>query len=202
MVRALLFDLGNVIVAFDFARGYRALEPYARFPAAEISARIAETGLVHPFERGEIASRDFFERLSAALGLSLSYERFCEAWSAIFLPEPVLPEGLLAALHSRCRLVLVSNTNDIHFRMIERTYPHIGHFDAKVLSYQVGAMKPSEKMYAEAVRQAGCRPEECFYTDDVIEFVEAGRRYGLDAAQFTTPNELEAHLRRRGVVWS
>jgi putative hydrolase of the HAD superfamily len=96
--------------------------------------------------------------------------------------------------------VLVSNTNDIHFQMIRRTYGVIRHFDAHVLSYQIGAMKPDEGMFEEAVRQANCRPEECFYTDDVMEFVEAGRSFGLDAVQFLGADQLAKELRKRGIT--
>ena len=200
MIKALLFDLGNVLVAFDFARGYRAIEGFSRYKAEDMPLVISEAGLVPPYERGEISSREFFERLSELLGLSVGYEQFCEMWSTIFLPEPVLSEELLAGLRRRYRMVLVSNTNDIHFRMIRETYGVIRHFDAHVLSYEVGAMKPSERIYEEAVRRAGCRPQECFFTDDVEEYVEGARRYGVDAVQFRGREELEAELAGRGLL--
>jgi putative hydrolase of the HAD superfamily len=200
MTRALIFDLGNVIVAFDYNRGYRAIEPFTPFPASEISGRIGATGLVLPFERGEVSGREFYERMAAALQISLTFERFCELWSAIFLPDPLLPDGLLESLHRRYRLVLLSNTNEIHFEMIRRTYPILRHFDALVVSHEVGALKPDERMYAEAVRRAACEPAQCFYTDDVPAFVEGGRRFGLDAVQFTGASDLQRHLRDRGLI--
>ena len=199
LTKAILFDLGNVLVAFEFARGYRAIELCSRFRADQIPSLIAGSGLVPSLERGEISGLDFFAGLRDILGLTCTFEQFCDLWSAIFLPEPILPETLLAGLRRRCRLVLISNTNDIHFRMIERTYPLIRQFDDLVLSFRVGAMKPAERIYAEAVRQAGCEPYECFYTDDVKEFVEAGRTYGLDAVEFTGPSALEQELQRRGL---
>lgn len=200
MTHALIFDLGNVIIAFDFARGYRALSPHTPIPPDDISARIADTGVVPPYERGEISSGDFYQTLTAALDLDLSYERFCELWSTIFLPDPLIPDGLLANLHQRHRLVLLSNTNEIHFQMIHRTYPILRHFDALVLSYEVGAMKPDPRIYEAAVQEAGRPPGECFYIDDVPEFVEAGRRCGLDAVPFTGARELERHLRERRLL--
>ena len=141
------------------------------------------------------------ERLSAALDLRISYQQFCDLWSTIFYPEPLISEGFLAALHRRYRMVLISNTNDIHFRMIERTYPLLRQFDARVLSFRVGALKPDERVYAAAVQEAGCRPEECFYIDDIPEFVEGGRRYGLDAVQFEGAAALEDELKSRGIRW-
>lgn len=201
MIKALLFDLGNVLVGFDFARGYRAIEGICGLSAAEVQRLINRSGLVVPFERGEISSEEFVARLSDLLGLAVSYEYFCNLWSTIFLPDPVLPEELLIALRGRYRMVLVSNTNDIHYRMIQDTYPIVRHFDARVLSFRVGAAKPSPLIYEEAVRQAQCRPEECFFTDDMPEFVEAARRFGIDAVQFQGQERLQEELRRRGIEW-
>jgi len=199
VIRAILLDLGNVLVGFDLARGCRALEGRCPHPEERIPEVIRAAGLVAPFERGEISSLEFFQRMSKALALEMSYEEFCRVWSTIFLPEPLVPEELVAALRRRYRTVLVSNTNDLHFRMIRQNYPILRHFDARVLSYRVGAMKPSERIYEEAVRQAGCRPEECFFADDVMEFVEAARRYRIDAVQFQGAARLVEELRRRGV---
>jgi len=200
MTRALLFDLGNVLVAFDFARGYRALEGHAGLPVQDIRERITASGLVHPYERGEISSRVFYEGMTSTLDLDLDYDQFCNLWSVIFLPDSLVADDLVAGLHRRFPLVLISNTNEIHFQMIRQTYPILRHFDAFVLSYEVGAMKPAEAIYEEAVRQAGCSPEECFYTDDVLEFIDAGRRLGLDAVPFTGQADLERHLRERRLL--
>ncbi len=198
--KALLFDLGNVLIGFDLARGYRALAPHCRCAPAEMPRLILESGLVRPFERGEISGEEFFRQLGAVLGLDVSYEKFCELWGSIFLPEPLLTDDLLAALRRRYRMVLLSNTNEIHYRRIERHYSAVSHFDAHVLSCRVGAMKPSERIYKEAVLQARCEPQECFYTDDVEEFVEGARRCGIDAAVFRGAAELERELRRREIL--
>jgi putative hydrolase of the HAD superfamily len=201
VIKALLFDLGNVLVGFDFARGYRAIEEVCSIRAQDIQPLITRSNLVLPYERGEISSEDFFARISQMLNLQISYDQFCSLWSTIFLPQLVLPEELVIALRRRYRMVLVSNTNDIHYRMIEENYPVVQHFDARVLSYRVGAAKPSPAIYQEAVRQAQCRPEECFFTDDIPEFVEGARQYGIDAVQFQGREQLESELRKRGIEW-
>ncbi len=97
------------------------------------------------------------------------------------------------------RLVLLSNTNAIHFEMIRANYPLLRHFDAFVLSYEVGAMKPSPVIYRKAVEAAGCRPEECFFTDDIAEYIEGAGKVGIDAVQFESSAQIERELRGRGV---
>lgn len=197
MIKAVIFDLGRVIVPFDFRRGYARIAEMTGIPAAEIPGRIRPTGLVEKFETGRISARDFVRELSAVLGLACTYEEFCEIWSCIFLPETLISEELLRAIASRYRLVLLSNTNTIHFEMIRAAYPLLRHFHAFVLSHEVGVMKPSPVIYKKAVEAAGCLPGECFFTDDIEEYVEGARIYGIDAVQFHSQTQIEAELRRR-----
>jgi FMN phosphatase YigB (HAD superfamily) len=200
MYRAIIFDLGKVLVHFDFQRGYRELEGLCPYPAAEIPKRLGATGLVERFETGSIEPRDFVEQLSRVLGLHVDYDRFCQIWSGIFGPA-LVPESMLEGLATRYRLLLLSNTNAIHFEMIRQNYPLIRHFHDLILSYEVKAMKPRPEIYRAAVARAGCRPEECFYTDDIADYVEGARRMGIDAVQFRSAKQLEVELKSRGISW-
>src|SRR4051794_14658160 len=201
MIKAIIFDLGKVIIPFDFKRGYERMSPLSPYTPAEIPERLRNYDLVTRFESGQIEPQDFVRELSTILDLRCDYDQFCEIWSSIFLPSPLIPETLLAALHQRYRLVLLSNTNAIHFEMVERTYPILKNFDEYVLSHKVGAMKPSPKIYEAAVRAARCVPEECFFTDDIAAYVQGAKEYGIDAVQFESAEQIEKELRERGVEW-
>jgi putative hydrolase of the HAD superfamily len=200
-IKAVIFDLGRVIVPFDFNRGYTRLAPLCGIPAAEIPKRIAPTGLVPLFESGGIEPRDFVRELSRHLNLDTTYENFCEIWSSIFLPHTLIPESMLIGIARTYRLVLLSNTNAIHFEMVRENYPLLRHFHSLVLSYKVGAMKPLPQIYRRAIEEAGCLPEECFFTDDIPDYVAGARAQGIDAVQFESAEQIEAELRKRGVKW-
>ena len=119
----------------------------------------------------------------------------------MFVSEPFLPENLLEGLSRRYRLLLLSNTNDIHYRFLRERYLMLRHFDDFVLSYEVGAMKPDAKIYDEAIRRAGAPADECFFVDDKQINVDAARRAGMDAVRFESRDELERQLRDRSVQW-
>jgi FMN phosphatase YigB (HAD superfamily) len=51
------------------------------------------------------------------------------------------------------------------------------------------------------VELAGCRPEECFFTDDILEYVEGARSLGIDAVQFHSAAQLLEELSKRDVRW-
>jgi glucose-1-phosphatase len=201
MIKTVIFDLGKVLIPFDFSRGYRAMEKLCNYPAADIPKRIAATDVVPRFETGLVEPRQFVEELSGILDLRVTYEEFCEIWSSIFLPHTLVPESILEGLRGRYRLLVLSNTNAIHFAMVRQSYPMLRHFHDLVLSYEVKAMKPSPAIYREAIARARCRPEECFYTDDIAAYVEAACREGIDAVQFQSCAQLELDLAAREIRW-
>jgi len=199
--QAIIFDLGKVLVAFDFQRAYDRMQALCGYPVEEVRRRIGNSHLVALLETGQLESRDFVSQLGQLLGVSLDYAGFCELWSSIFLPGTLIPESLIVGLKKRYPLVLLSNTNQMHFEMLERTYPILGHFEKRVLSHLVGAAKPSPLIYQKAVELAGCRPEECFFTDDIAEYVAGARGLGIDAVQFQSATQLQEELQKRNIRW-
>jgi putative hydrolase of the HAD superfamily len=200
MIKAVIFDLGRVIVPFDFRRGYARLEPLCGIPAADIPARLRGNDLVRRFESGQIEPNDFVREFSKTLGFQITLDEFREIWMSIFLPETLIPEEMLEEIGRTHRLVLLSNTNYLHFQGILANYPLLRHFNGFVLSYEVGAMKPAPAIYEKAIEAAGCAANECFFTDDIEEFVEGAKRMGIDAVQFESAAQIREELRRRGVL--
>jgi putative hydrolase of the HAD superfamily len=198
--RTIIFDLGKVIIPFDFERGYRAIAADCGLPPAEIRSRIAATGAVVQLETGLIEPRDFVGEISRLIDFPGTYADFCRHWSSIFLPETLIPEELILQLKGHYRLLVLSNTNAIHIDMVREHYGILRHFDHLVLSHEVKAMKPDPKIYAAALAHAQADPAECFFTDDIPEYVEGARRAGIDAEPFTGYANLLEHLTARGVL--
>ena len=200
MIRTIIFDLGKTLIGFEFERGYRELAKLSGHSAPEIRARIAASGLVEPFETGLLEPGQFVRELSDALGVRVGYRQFCDIWSGVFLPEPLIPESLIEALGTRYRLLLLSNTNAIHFDWLSENFPILKHFDDFVLSYRVKRLKPSPAIYRAALERAGCPPQECFYTDDIAAYVEGARREGIPSAQFQSVEQLQRDMREHGIA--
>ena len=108
---------------------------------------------------------------------------------------------MLTGLAAHYRLLLLSNTNAIHFEMLRASHPMLRHFHDLVLSYEVKAMKPRPEIFQAAIERAGCRAEECFYTDDIEAYVRAARSLGIDAVQFESAAQLGREFETRGIRW-
>jgi putative hydrolase of the HAD superfamily len=127
MIKAIFFDLGGTIIPFDFQRGFTAMARHSPHSLEEIVRRVRSSDLFTRFEKGEIEPCLFVEQFCGLMDCRLDYERFCQIWGTIFLPEALIEESLLMGLKSRYRLLSLSNTNAIHFPLVMREYPILEH---------------------------------------------------------------------------
>ena len=176
-----------------------------RFAARTLLARdefervILDQDWIRRYETGSISSAGYHQYLSEHGGLKMSLEEFHEAWSAVFLPDLIVPERLLKSLKARYPLILVSNTNESHASFIAKHYPVLDYFDHKIFSHEVGSMKPDRRIYEAAIAAAGKPPASLFFTDDRAENVEGAAKLGIRAYQFHSVLNLVKALKSHGV---
>jgi glucose-1-phosphatase len=157
---------------------------------------VFESGLEPGYDTGRISSREFYQRVTAHFGVALPYSRFCDLWCDLFDPMEGMAE-VVGHLASSFPLLLLSNTNALHFDYIQERFKVILEpFRAFVLSYEVGNRKPEPAIYQSLIRQAGRPPEEILFLDDKLSFVEGALSQGLTAWQFRSPQELRQELVR------
>jgi HAD superfamily hydrolase (TIGR01509 family) len=195
-LKALAFDLGNVLVKVDHGRFCRGLAQLAGLSPEEVFAQVLETDLEMGYDTGRLSSREFYELVQSRLGVKLPFADFGHLWSDIFAPMAEM-EAVLALLAPRYPLFLLSNTNPLHFDYIREQFPSLlTPFKAFILSYRVGSRKPDPGIYQALIRQAGYPPPQILYLDDKPPFVEAARGQGLAAWHFTTPEDFQQRLDR------
>lgn len=198
--RAVFFDLGRVLVPFDISHAYAALKAASPLSLKEMQHELQSSKLVPDYECGRISDQVFVDSIRKLLQLDVTFEEFDRIWNSIFLPATLVSEELLLQLRERYTLLLLSNTNALHYRFLEQQYPHIQHFHHHILSFEVGAEKPDPAIYQAAFQTAGVAPQEAFFTDDMPENIEAARALGLDAECFVGVDALMGHLRQRGIL--
>jgi glucose-1-phosphatase len=195
--RALLLDLGNVLVFHDNALLFRKLGARAGLSPSEAERRIAGAGWTAA-NRGLLGAEGIRREVCRALGVELSPEEFTLLWNSHFtLHEEVLPrvEGLVG----RVKLALLSNTNVAHAAWVKPRLPVLGRFDHLLLSCEVGLVKPEPAFFQEALRRLDCEPHEVAFFDDLPEFVQAADALGLRGHLFTTAAAFDAQLQALGL---
>jgi glucose-1-phosphatase len=200
MIEVIYFDLGKVIVDFDHSRAARELSKVTPLPLSEAMAVLTDGELVAEFETGQLSSQEHYRKVCHRLQMDVSMEKFRELWGSMFLPEPLLSEPFLAALKERYRLMLLSNTNEIHFDFVIQHYPILRMIEERLLSYEAGCMKPEARIFELAIQKAGVAPENIFFTDDRPENVEAAQQAGIQALLFQSESQLKRDMFGRGMA--
>lgn len=180
-LRALLLDFGNVLGFFDHRRACAALAALTsgRWDAEAVYAELFDTGLEALYDRGKLDTTTFLLEVRTRLKLDASDEMLARAWSDIFWPNhEVITQ--LPSLRQQVRLVLASNTNELHARQFRAQFGDaLAHFTAQVLSHEIGARKPERAFFQRCLEVADCPADMCLFVDDKPEFVLAVERCGL-----------------------
>lgn len=200
MIQAIVFDFGNVVGFFDHRLVTSRLLPYADLPADELHRRIFGGVLEDEYEKGHVTSAEFLRRLRAECGLRCPNEVIVESYTDIFWPNPEIG-GLLPLLKPRYRLVLGSNTSELHSRHFRCQFAEtLAYFDALVLSHEIGARKPAPAFFQQCVERAGCPAEECVFIDDLPANVAGAKAYGLHGIVHDAGGSLPKELAALGVL--
>jgi len=178
MVKAVVFDLGKVLVEFDYGIAGRKIAARATMAGAELGRFLVHVPLIIRYETGLLTREEFFQEVRAASGFLGDMEEFASLFADIFTPiEPMVE--LQAELRRRgFATYIFSNTNELAIRFIRRTYPFFQNFDGYILSYEHRSMKPDARLYEVVEAQSGCRASEILYLDDRPENIEAGAARG------------------------
>ena len=197
MIRACLFDMGNVLFHFSHDRMCAQMGSLCGWSGAEVRRLLFDADMLCEFERGRLSEEAFHRKFETAVGRAVDFEGLRFAGSDIFqLNESIVPV-IERLKRGGVRLVLLSNTSKPHFDFLNERYDLLGEFDDFVVSYEVGAMKPEPEIFEAALSRIGCEPGECFYTDDIPAYVAQGRAFGLQAEVYTDTPALVGHLEVR-----
>lgn len=191
MIDALILDLGNVLAFHDnerlfaeFARVFDASRDVTHHRLGDMWDRVNRGGLPGDALRLEINSR---------MGGALSASDWHALWNCHFtLYEEMIRE--VEALVGRIPLVLLSNTHDHHISFLRPQLPVLERFDALVLSYELGHVKPEPEIYLEAVKRAGVPANRAAFFDDVKRYADAATSLGLHGRVFTTVDAFRRDL--------
>jgi putative hydrolase of the HAD superfamily len=200
LIQTIVFDFGNVVGFFDYRLTLERLIGHTELSADALRDSFYGTNLEDDYESGRLSTAAFLEKLRAIGRLRCADEYLATAWADIFRPNPEIC-ALLPTLKPRYRLLLGSNTNELHARQFRNQFAdHLRHFDALVLSYEIGVRKPQAGFFQHCERLAGCAARHCLFIDDLPANVVAARALGWHGIGYTGIDELRAQLKALDVL--
>ena len=176
--KAVVFDLGKVLLNFDYGRAAEALAPLTRIDAASIRQLIDQSPLLHQFETGLISFDQLLGIFTQETGYRGDVKTFHTAFGDIFSEIPPMVE-LHRQLHARgIPTHVLSNTNEIAVEWVRKGFPFFARFNSYIYSHEVRAMKPAPAIYAALESSAGFTGPDLLYIDDRPENIDAAIERG------------------------
>ncbi|MBI2550701.1 HAD family phosphatase [Candidatus Woesearchaeota archaeon] len=203
-IRAIITDLGGVLINVDHSNMCAGLARYSSLPAEEIARHFDPRvikGLEIELGTGKLPPHRFYELMCQELKLKgLSFDEFEMIYSDLFSAKKDTLK-LVRALSKKYAIAMLSNTNEIHYNYwLKVLGKDVNLFKELVLSFQAGLRKPDPKIFLEAARRLEVKPGQCVFIDDVEAYVEAARKVGMRGIRFVSAKQLRQDLNKCGVT--
>jgi glucose-1-phosphatase len=176
--KAVVFDLGKVLVDFDYSIAARKLAQVSAKPAGEIQKMLDHSPLLYRLESAGITNREFYGEFCREAGFEGNYDLFAAAFGNIFSEMPEMIRFQEQLRSKGVPTYILSNTNDIAIGHIRRNFPFFANFDGYVLSYEQRALKPHSPIYEAAERMIGARADNLVFIDDRADNCEGAAKRG------------------------
>lgn len=175
-IKTLVFDLGGVIINLKPELDWFQNDMMKHFDNDQL-INLYKQFYFREFEKGIINPTDFILQLKdIALNKNCSDEEIKKYWCGILLDIPVHRIDILKKLKEKYRLILLSNTNQIHVDCIraymQQTFGEDvleGNFHHCYYSQEIGMRKPDAEIYEFVMEQQKLIPTETLFLDDKEE---------------------------------
>lgn len=188
-VKAVVFDLGKVLVDFDYSIAARKLAENCAKPASELQKMLDHSPLLYRFESAGMTSDEFYGEFCRAAGFGGTYDTFAAAFGDIFSEIPEMTRWQRELCVRGIPTYICSNTNNIAITHIRRNFPFFANFDGYILSYEVGSLKPHAEIYRAVEKMIGACGEELVFIDDRADNCEEAARLGWRTICHRNPAE-------------
>ena len=185
MIKAVVFDMGGVIVRLNMDRCIGSFKELAGFEDIEdYLDKFHQKGFISDLEEGKTQPEDFYREClkHSRPGTTLETVHYCFCSMLDGLEAETLE--LIRSLRGRYNLYVLSNNNPIsrgYFRdmMKQEGLDTDKVFTKEFYSYELHLLKPSREIYERVIEGVDARPEEILFIDDAHDNIEAARALGI-----------------------
>lgn len=176
----IIFDLGNTILPIAPENTVVAFKKLG----LEDNILNSKNPLLDAYQRGERTSKSFIDSIQNILPPNTSSSKIEAAWNAMLLDYPPQHIELLQRLKKHHQLLLLSNTNELHYNcFIDKARKQGLNFDvlfeATHYSHKLGMSKPNANIFRFVIESHQLNPARTLFIDDLAENINMAKQLGL-----------------------
>ena len=184
-ISTLIFDFGGVLVNLDRNRCIMNFKELGVDNIDHFLNDFAQQGVFMALEKGLISPEEFRVEIRKMTSKVLKDEEIDAAWCSFLVDVPSEKLDLLLKLRENFRIIMLSNTNSIHFPFAEESY--LGHkagekspyFHKYYLSFEMKMAKPDLEIFEALLDSEGIEANKCLFLDDGPKNIEQAKSLGL-----------------------
>jgi putative hydrolase of the HAD superfamily len=199
-IEAVIFDLGGVLIHFDFERAHSRIAELSGLDSKKVRERIVANADFLAFESGDIDERQFHLSVQKSLDCTLPYETFKEFWNGIFKQEATATVELARQLRRTIKVGLLSNTNVLHFDYLKDRMSVLSELDHVFVSHEMRCRKPTPQSYQHVLQVMQLPPERVVFVDDLAENIAGARAVGMHGIHATDEAAVKLGLQQLGLL--
>ena len=197
MITTIIFDVGNVLIDFDWDGFIHRLFPNADQKFYDrLNETVWEGGRWDRLDAGDEPEKVLASLINYSPDLEKELRLIVENIGETLKKRPATPEWLKSLKAKGYRLLYLSN----YSRYVMSKNPEVLDFlpllDGGIFSCDVKLIKPQREIYECLAKKYNLVPSECVFIDDVARNIQAGKDFGYNAIQFVTLEQVQRDLNK------
>ena len=200
MPKAIVFDLGGVLIDLDFDRSILAFEEVLGYgKIRELLDLSHQKGIYGDMEAGLITADEFRAEVLRESRPGSTPADVDRAMAGLLVGMDPKKVPFLERLSRKYPLYCLSNNNEISVRRMHEIYEENGLdwqriFRKEFLSNRMKLMKPSRGIFDAVTAEIGLPPSEILFVDDSQKNIDGALAAGWQAVLYTQGTDLGACL--------
>jgi FMN phosphatase YigB (HAD superfamily) len=193
-ISTLIFDFGGVLIDLDMNQSILNFKKLGVENVEKYLSNFGQLGFFMQLEKGKISAEEFRREIRKMTPKAITDSEIDDAWNAFLVRIPSEKLDIVYELRKKYRVIMLSNTNAIHFPYAEQTFFSYKnrsideYFDKCYRSYDMKMAKPDAEIFEAILSREQVAANQCLLLDDGPKNIEQAQKLGFQT-YFVDPKE-------------
>lgn len=193
-ISTLIFDFGGVLIDLDMNQSILNFKKLGVENVESYLSNFGQSGFFMQLEKGKISADEFRFEIRKMTTNTITDKEIDDAWNTFLVRIPSEKLDIVYELRKKYRVIMLSNTNAIHFPYAEQTFFSYKnrsideYFDKCYRSYDMKMAKPDAEIFEAILSQEQVAANRCLLLDDGPKNIEQAQKLGIQT-YFVDPKE-------------